>query len=272
MSDVSARAAKSQLPTITLTTDFGVSSPYVAQMKGVLIGACPDVRLVDVTHAVPPQDVAAGALVLADCCRWFPPASVHLAVVDPGVGTSRRILAAHIGEHRFVFPDNGLITLLVSALSHSSAPRPRVVAVDSTAVPTANRSHTFHGRDIMAPVAACLAQGAAVEELGPPIGDWIVLDLLPTVAEKSIEGRVLWVDDFGNLVTNIRQDVLPPRFRVEVGGHRVDDHVQTYGQRDSGCVVSLVGSSGWLEVAVVNGSAAAQLSLARGAEVRVYVE
>src|SRR4051794_1322094 len=142
------------LPPVTLTTDFGLSSPYVAQMKGVLLSLCSEVRLVDITHGIHPQDVAEGAIVLADVTLLFPPGTIHIAVIDPGVGTSRRLLYAELGEQKYLLPDNGLLTLLAE-----HGPPRQLIAIENRAFWRPEVSATFHGRDILAPVAAHLALG-----------------------------------------------------------------------------------------------------------------
>lgn len=234
-------------PLITLTTDFGNGSPYVAQMKGVLSGRVPETSLVDLTHAVPPQDVTAGALAIAETIRWFPERAIHIGVVDPGVGTARRILAGRLAVGSFVGPDNGLFSL----------------AEIRQAVVLENRDHwlenvtaTFHGRDVMAPVAAALAAGVPLDRLGPATTEWVRLELPPpVVAGRRVLGQVIHVDSFGNLVTNLRREELAADPEVTVQDRPVRT-VRCYGEADPGEWVALVGSSGRLEIAVVNGSGA----------------
>ncbi len=249
--------------TITFLTDFGTDAPYVAQMKGVVLSIAPHVRLVDLSHAVPPQSVRLGAIVLADCVRWFPPGTVHVAVVDPGVGTDRPILAAEIGTWRFVAPDNGLWSLLTRRF-----PIHRVVRLAESSYWNSPVSPTFHGRDIMAPVAAYWASGIPIEAFGPPAQIECPLAWpSPEIHDDRIVGQVIAADSFGNLVTNITQSELaklgesPGKRHVVVGDDSVLRFVTTYGEAAPDELVALVGSSGRLELAVVGGSAARRLGV-----------
>ncbi len=246
---------------ITFTTDFGTDSPYVAQMKGAVLAIAPDIHLVDMTHAVEPQSVAMGALLLSEVACRFPPGTIHVAVIDPGVGTQRSILAAQIGEWRFVAPDNGLWTLLLRRF-----PLGQVVRLDNPDYWNTEISTTFHGRDIMAPVAAHLARGVPLSRLGRPASvehslDWPVADR----TAGHVEGRIVAADSFGNLLTNIAESdlatIVGRQVSVSVGAHRDIPLVTTYGDASSGSLVALVGSSGHLEIALVNGSAASMLKL-----------
>ena len=252
---------------ITLTTDFGVHDGYVAAMKGVILRIAPGVSLVDVSHDVAPQDVAGAAYLLAGVYRFFPPETVHLVVVDPGVGTQRRGLAVRADEQLFVAPDNGVLTPVLDA-----ATRIAIVSLTNARYWLGEVSHTFHGRDIFAPVAAHLARGVPLEELGVSIGDPVRLGLPePRVRGGLVEGTVVWVDHFGNLVTNIPAGALPPdeTYRVTVGHLTVTGLFTTYGQVRAGQPLALVGSHGYLEVAVREGSAAEMAGAGRGAMVRV---
>ena len=252
---------------ITLATDFGAHGGYVAAMKGVILGIAPGVSLVDISHEVAPQDVAGAAYLLAGVYRFFPPATVHLVVVDPGVGTERRGLAARAGGHLFVAPDNGLLTPTLDA-----SPGAEIVSLTNAAYWRREVSHTFHGRDIFAPVAAHLASGVPLEALGTPVRDPVRLDLpSPRATGGTVEGMVIWVDRFGNLVTNIPADVLLPgeTYRVTVGRLAVAGLFTTYAQVRAGQPLALVGSHGFIEVAVREGSAAEMAGAGRGATVRL---
>ncbi|MFZ5475360.1 MAG: SAM hydrolase/SAM-dependent halogenase family protein [Myxococcota bacterium] len=231
--------------TIALLTDFGLSDPYVGVMKGVIAGIAPGVPVLDVTHGVPPQDVRVGALFLDAAWPFFPPATVFVCVVDPGVGTDRRPVVARAADRWFVGPDNGLFTLL---------PSPEVWAIEAGPLP----SRTFHGRDLFAPVAARLALAQRFD--GPVIGEPVRLAI---PAPRGDVGEVLYVDHFGNAVTN-----LPARDdgAVRVRGRRLRV-VRAYGEADLGEAVALTGSTSRLEVAVRDGSAAAELGIAPGEEV-----
>jgi S-adenosylmethionine hydrolase len=255
---------------ITLTTDFGTDSPYVAQMKGAILSINPEAVLVDITHGLPPQDIRQGALVLEEVTPRFPPASIHVAVVDPGVGTPRRILCAEIQDRYYIAPDNGLLSRLVRRDPHS-----RIFALSNPEAWCARLSATFHGRDIMAPVAAHLSLGERVETLGETVGDMQEL-AWPEVTSQGdrLEGTILAVDSFGNLITNITQDDLPAASRLECAevrcaGRIVSGIIRTYGERPPGSLVALFGSGGRLEIAVVNGSAANKLQAGVGDAVAV---
>ncbi len=257
-------------PLITLTTDFGTGSPYVAQMKGVILSLCRDVDLVDITHAIGPQRIQQGALVLADTTPRFPPGTIHVAVVDPGVGTARRLVYAEIGAQRYLAPDNGLLGFLI----RREPPR-RIVALENRAYWLPQVSHTFHSRDILAPVAAHLALGLDPAQLGPPLDACVMLDsAAPAIAASGVRGEVLCVDSFGNLITNITQADLVgvpdmARLTVRCAGREIHGLAPTYGAAPPGEVVALFDSQGRLEIAVCQGSAARDLAVAEGAEVSV---
>jgi S-adenosylmethionine hydrolase len=260
-----------KLPLITLTSDFGLQDGFVGAMKGVVLGLCPQARLVDLSHAVPPQDVLAGALLLARAAPWFPPGTVHLAVVDPGVGTGRRGLAARFGGAFFVGPDNGLCTPLLEGAEAHGLP----VEIFELANPDyqlASVSRTFHGRDVFAPAAAHLARGVPLAEFGPPVPDPVRL-ALPR-AERTTEGwsaHIIAIDVFGNLATDLSVDRIqdPARVVVRCAGHEVRGLVRAYGERPAGTLVALSDSAGRLELAVVNGSAAQRTGAGIGATVEV---
>jgi S-adenosylmethionine hydrolase len=256
---------------ITLTTDFGRDSPYVAQMKGVILSLSPSANIVDITHAIPPQDIFAGALALADAAPWFPPETIHVAVVDPGVGTSRRAIAARIGEQWYLAPDNGLLTGVLRC-----APASAIVSLENRAFFQSNVSCTFHGRDIFAPVAAHLGRGIPAEELGPRIDALVQIDWpTPQTAGDQLVGEIISIDSFGNLITNItRRDVQDWRpigaIDVHCGGQIIRGIANTYGAHAAGEFVALFGSTVRLEIAVVNGSAARRLQAGRGQPVELW--
>ena len=238
-------------PLITLLTDFGAGSGYPAQMKGVILAARPDARIVDITHEVPQFDILAGALLLEASARWFPAEAVHVAVVDPGVGTARRAICVVDGAgRRYLGPDNGIFTPF---LDGDGA---RVVQLANPTMVPQGLSATFHGRDLFAPVAAWLAAGGAVDALGPTIGDPVRLPW--PVAQRDgqvVHGEVVWADTFGNLVTSIRAaDLGGATPLVEVAGHEAR-FVRTYGDGAPGDLLALIGSGGRLEIAVREGSA-----------------
>lgn len=255
---------------ITLTTDFGPSSPYVAAMKGVILSINPDVRLVDISHAIPPQQVLQGAQVLTDVTPLYPAGTIHVAVIDPGVGTSRAIVYAEIGGSRYVCPDNGLL----GRLAEREAPT-KMIRVTSERYFRTPVASTFHGRDIMAPVAAHLSLGAEPAELGTPLSKLTQLDWpgASKVANR-IAGQIVAVDSFGNLVTNITREMLagvPTNESVSVlcDGHETHSIFTTYAEQPSMTLVAVIGSNDQLELAIVDDSAKIMLGVDVGAQVEV---
>lgn len=245
---------------ITLTTDFGLAGPYAAAMKGVILSINPDVRLVDITHLIEPQNIRMAAMILGAAAPRFPEGTIHLAVVDPGVGTKRQIVYAEIGQQRFVCPDNGLLSALLQV-----TPPSRIVSVENPAHWLPNVSATFHGRDIMAPVAARLSLGLDPSEIGPELNSLVPLDWpVPTISEHEIVGEAIWFDDFGNLITNITADMLAKlgevrQLTVEACGQQINSISRTYGEHPPGSLIALIGSTGHLEIAIVNSHARNQL-------------
>jgi S-adenosylmethionine hydrolase len=254
---------------ITLTTDFGPSSPYVAQMKGVILAIHGEVELIDVTHAIPPQQILAGAVTLLDVYHCFPPGTIHIAVVDPGVGSNRAIALAEIDCHFFVAPDNGLLGLVAGRTTPT-----RIVHLEASEFWRQPISPTFHGRDIMAPVAAHLARGVDFERFG--VSQKVVCQLSSldaVVTTDSAQGTVLAVDSFGNLTTNLDRDMLPRSvseltLRIDSQAEVIVPFVATYADRPADQLVALVGSSRRIEIAVVNGNAGEQLGADTGTQIR----
>jgi S-adenosyl-L-methionine hydrolase (adenosine-forming) len=252
---------------LTLTTDFGLGGPYVAALKGVLLDLAPGTQFVDVCHAISPQNILEGGFVLAGIVEVFPKGTVHLAVVDPGVGTDRRLIAVSLADQWFVLPDNGLIT----GVARGRTP----VGIWEITNPALRRSvvsATFHGRDILAPAAAHLIRGGDPADLGPARDKFILLrNFEPNRDGQGFVGEVIFRDAFGNLITNINNDHLGtvPRagWVVEIAGEQIEGISRTYGERPAGTLMALVGSSGWVEVAVVNGDAARQLTAGPGTTV-----
>ena len=254
---------------LTLTTDFGPDGPYVAAMKGVVLGRAPGATLVDVTHAVAPQNVLEGAFVLSDLVETFPEGTVHLAVVDPGVGTDRRLIAVAVAGQWFVLPDNGLISGVVRNRTPAC-----VWEVSNPALRRPTVSSTFHGRDVLAPAAAHLLLGREPDELGPVVESFLRLPNFRAAEDGAdLVGEVIFRDAFGNLITNIDAGRLatgsPGGWTIDVAGVRVGGLARTYGENPDGALVALIGSAGWLEIAVVNGDAARTLAAGPGSTVRV---
>lgn len=251
---------------MTLTTDFGLADSYVGAMKGVLLSECPGLQIIDITHEVPAQNVRAGAMRLAAAAPYFPDRTVHLAVVDPGVGSKRRAIAVGARGQSFVGPDNGLLAL--------AAPRGvrdwHAIELTRPDVWLENASSTFQGRDLLAPVAARLACGQPLAVLGTLIDSITALEIpRPTREAEGLTATVIDVDRFGNLITNVRRDDLGEARIVElvVGGTRITGLSSWY---DPACsLVTLFNSEGWLEVAAPLASAAERLGRGPQAEVRV---
>jgi len=256
---------------ITLTTDFGTGSPYVAAMKGVILSINPMAALVDITHDIRPQDVRQAALVLDDVTGRFPPATIHVVVVDPGVGTDRAIAYAEIGHRRFVAPDNGVLSRVARRIPPSN-----LIRISEPEYWLEPVSATFHGRDIMAPVAARVGSGLDPNKLGPPLEKLVMLDWPEPVASPGkIEGEIIDVDSFGNLITNVDAELLAqvPDFRqarVQLGEYQTDGISTTYADRPQAALIALLGSSGRLELAIVGASAAKTLGAAVGDRVTIH--
>ena len=255
---------------ITLLTDFGLKDGNVGVMKGVILGIAPQVQIVDLSHLVQPQDILEAGLILFRSAPFFPAGTIHVVVVDPGVGTDRRPMAAQVGAQFYVGPDNGTLTMW---LEHAQArgEAARFYHLDRPQAWLPQISHVFHGRDIFAPVAAQLANGVALADLGSEMHDPVRLHLSrPIATSTGWVGEVIHLDHFGNISTNIRQEHLSSMdVRVRLGGQVVDGMVRTFGDGKPGDLIALFGSTGNLIVAEVNGSAAGRLQVRVGAAVTV---
>ena len=279
-------------PPIVLLTDFGLSDAYVGMMRGVIHGINPAAHVIDLTHGIGPQDVRHGAVVLADSFRYFPAGSIFVAVVDPGVGTDRAAILLETPDARFVAPDNGLLTLVcrqhdpsfgdTAESAHSPVPTGcrawRLTNPDYWQHPV---SATFHGRDVFAPVAAHLSTGATLDALGEPTSTITALSLpIPQPDGNTIAGQVIFADAFGNLVTDITADLLDqigatagrPNVTVTIAGHTITGLSRTFHDPPDHGLRALIGSHGRLEIAVVDGSAAAMLGVSSGAVVDIAID
>jgi len=256
-------------PIITLTTDYGTNDHLVGTMKGVILKINPDVTIVDITHNVTAYDLLDGALAIGAAYSYFPPKTVHVVVVDPGVGTERRPLLVSAQNQYFVAPDNGVLSMIFER-------------EDNVVVRHANVEHyylspmskTFHGRDVFAPVAAWLTKGWQTASMGEEITDYKKFSMpKPKEAEGSLKGVVLRVDAFGNLITNFRAEHIPANahengnFNLQVGTHKVKKLVDTFAGGAAGEPIAYIGSAGFIEIGVNKGSAARTLSLGRGTPV-----
>jgi S-adenosylmethionine hydrolase len=251
---------------VTFTTDFGFSDGYVGAMKGVVLSLAPDARLVDITHGIAAQDVVGGAVALAQAAPLFPRGTIHIAVVDPGVGGARADVVVAAGGSFFVGPDNGVLSL--------AAPEPRqIYRIDEAAFRREPVSPTFHGRDVFAPTAGRLAAGAPPSAAGPSLPALVELDppLVRRVGDR-VEGRVTHVDRFGNLLTSLSADVVAPGAQIEITGREGTFRPtlgKTFADVAPGALVAYIGSSGLLEIGLRDGSAAATTGAGRGSSVRL---
>lgn len=257
---------------LTFTTDFGTEDGNVGVMKGVALGIAPDVQIVDLTHQIGPQNVTQAAFVLQRQIFYFPAGTVHVVVVDPGVGTARRPIAVRVGEQLLVGPDNGVFTPLYLRAEAEGWP---LEIVDLNGSPQYWRdeiSHVFHGRDIFSPVGAHLAAGVELDQVGTPVSDPVQFHW-PEVRRQGdqLQGEVTYIDHFGNLFTNIHADDLAGKdvVTVEVSGVSISGMVETFGQREIGAVIALYSSTSDLLIARVNGSAAEKLGARVGDPVLV---
>jgi len=250
-------------PIITLLTDFGLRDAYVGTMKGVILARAPEVELVDLTHDVAPQSVAEARFLLTASAPYFPAGTIHVAVVDPGVGSDRDILAVRSRDQLFLAPDNGLLSDQIRAASET-----RRVIQSRFFAPRVSR--TFHGRDIFAPLAAALASGVGLEELGPPAHSPQLVSW-PDVKRSAgaLEGEILYVDRFGNLITNICEEDCGRAKSVSIEGRCLGPPRESYVEAAPDALLAIVGSFGYLEVAMRGGHAARELRIGVGAKVVV---
>lgn len=254
---------------ITLLTDFGSRDAFVGIMKGVILGINPAASFIDLSHEVPPQDILAGALLLRSAAAFFPPRTIHIAVVDPGVGSSRRPVLVETVDAIFVGPDNGLLSLAAPAESIV-----RIIHLTNEQYFLPQRSHTFHGRDIFAPVAAHVSRGAAPELCGVTVANLEQLSLPPTERQlDGLIGQVIYIDHFGNAVTNITEADLRPfpkeTLLVSIENVQINGIATTYAAVEIDAPVTIINSWGMLEIAVRNGSAAQRFAIQRGQRIRL---
>jgi S-adenosyl-L-methionine hydrolase (adenosine-forming) len=257
-------------PIITLLTDFGTRDPYVAAMKGAILSVHPDPILVDLTQEVPPQDIVAGAFILAEATPYFPRGTIHLAVVDPGVGTQRRALAARALDCYWVGPDNGLFHLVFQESDTVD-----IVSLEDSRFFREPVSPTFQGRDIFAPVAAHLALGTPLHDFGPPVTDPAALPWpQPIFTPEAFRGEIVYVDGFGNLLSNIKGSDLmtwvgEKSYAVILGSLTLAGLSLTYGDVKTGKFLALIGSHGYLEIACAQGNASKRLGVGKGRSLAV---
>ena len=258
---------------ITLTTDFGIRDPYVGIMKGVILGINPDVQIVDLTHAIPPQDTHEAAFTIHAAHRYFPNDTIHTIVVDPGVGTDRQAIICEIDGTFFVCPDNGVLTYLLQSISNKAERAMNAVAIQNPDYFLPEVSNTFHGRDIFAPVAAHLSLGVPLTNIGPPMQDLVEFPILtPQVSGSTITGHIVKIDRFGNAITNISESALSDdaaSYKISVGNTRLKQINRAYAESDIGEPLAIIGSYGLLEIAINAGNAEISLGLKWGDIVEV---
>ena len=258
-------------PIVTLTTDFGTSDHFAAVMKGVILGICPNATLVDISHDIQPFEITEGAFVISQAYRFFPKKSIHVVVVDPGVGTARRPLLMEAGGHFFVGPDNGVFSMVFTREKH------KVREITSDRFFLKPVSQTFHGRDVFAPSAAHLANGVTPAQFGKPVIDYLRMNLEhpPRTGKRTWTGLILKIDRFGNMITNLHSGEFPDiylrAFEMQVGVQKVSKIAQTFADAGCGEIFLIVGSSGYLEVVANQASAARLLGCGTGAPVELSI-
>jgi S-adenosylmethionine hydrolase len=259
------------MPIITLLTDFGSSDYFVGAMKGVILSRNPAATIVDITHEIPPQDITAAAFTLLSCYADFPAGTIHLAVVDPGVGSDRRAIVIECADQYFVGPDNGLFSWICEREGNWTATN-----ITNQRFVRHTISNTFHGRDIFAPVAAALSSGHKPEEFGPELADMVQLDSLePTVTDaNTIKGRIIHIDRFGNCVTNFTRRTLasrsgPTSWRISLSDREITSFRDFFAESEASELFAIAGSAGFIEICVRNGSAAKLLNVQRGESVQL---
>lgn len=252
-------------PILTLTTDFGLSDHYVGVMKGVILGICPDARIVDICHDVRPFEISEGAYLIAQSYRYFPKKTVHVVVVDPGVGTARRPILMEAAGQYFIAPDNGVLSMIYAREKHKI----RLISSDKYFRKPVSR--TFHGRDIFSPVAAHIATGVPAAQIGKPIADYLrpAFQKPERTGKRTWVGRILKIDRFGNIVTNFHTSDFPNlemrHFALAIGPRHIEVLVRNYAESSPGEVFVIEGSGGYLEVSINQGNAAKVLGCETGA-------
>jgi S-adenosyl-L-methionine hydrolase (adenosine-forming) len=260
---------------ITLLTDFGSQDYFVAAMKGAILSINPEARIVDITHNIPPQDIQAGAFNLLACYRDFPSETIHVAVVDPGVGSKRRPIGIECAGQFFVGPDNGIFSWICEKEGNCQA-----FHLTNQTFFRHPVSATFHGRDIFAPVAAALSKGKALEEFGPAVGDLISLESLKPriVSDNRIDARIIHIDRFGNCLSNLTGEMLgddPSGLRLEINDHSITSFRRYFAEptdQDENEIFCLIGSAGFVEIVARNASAAKTLAASRGQAVTLWFQ
>ena len=256
---------------VTLTTDFGMSDLYVGVMKGVILNINPRAQIVDIAHTIPPQDIYGAAFLIDSAHRYFPSGTIHVVVVDPGVGGQRRAIICQTEMAYVVCPDNGVLSHVLDDDTLY-----RAIAVENTAHCLPEISNTFHGRDIFAPVAAHLSRGIPLDDFGQPVNDLVRLPIpTPHVTKRAITGHIIWIDHFGNVITNISDDVLESfglegSFIIKAGRAEIAGLSHSYVESREGECLAIIGGFGRLEISINQGNAARVLELKRGDVVEIH--
>jgi S-adenosylmethionine hydrolase len=261
------------VPLISLTTDFGIRNGFVGVLKGVIWGICPQAQIADISHSIAPQDIFEGAYALWRAAPFFPPGSVHIAVVDPGVGTNRRALGAQLGEQYYIAPDNGLLTPLIEEAERLQRVM-MFVKLDNSKYWLPKVSRTFHGRDIFSPVGAYLAAGVPFDDLGSAITDPVRFKMTrPVKTLKGWRAHITVIDIFGNLTTDLlAEEILEfPEVLFKIGDQEIPGLSESYGHNSPGDVIALIDSEDFIEIAIVNGNAGEKLGCKVGDTVEVVI-
>lgn len=258
-------------PIITLTTDFGTRDAYVGIMKGVILGINPKAQIVDLTHAIPPQDIHEAAFSIYAAYRYFPKGTIHIIVVDPGVGSDRQAIVSHIDTAFFVCPDNGVLSYLLHSVESEGKHSIDSVAIQNSAYYLPEVSNTFHGRDIFAPVAAHLSVGAPLADIGPPVQTLVQLSIPKIdISGDTLVGQIIKIDRFGNLITNISKGAFETflndgvTYEIRVGNTSLNRLHSAYADAEIGEPLAIMGSSALLEIAINGGNAQEGLGIKWG--------
>ena len=262
-------------PILTLTTDFGTSDTYVGIMKGVILSINPKAHIVDLTHAVPPQDIYEAAFSIYSAYRYFPKGTIHIIVVDPGVGSDRRAIVCQTENAFFVCPDNGVLSYLLQSVENEEEQSVDTVEIQNKAYYLPEVSNTFHGRDIFAPVAAHLSLGVSLADFGPSVRTLVQLPIqMPELSGNTLTGQIVKIDRFGNAITNISESVIDrlkgtstgkmSAYEIRIGSVRLNRLNRAYAESGIGKPLAIIGSSGLLEIAINGGNAKESLELKWG--------
>ena len=260
---------------ITLTTDFGIRDTYVGIMKGVILVINPNVQVVDLTHAIPPQDIYEAAFSIYAAHSYFPRGTIHVIVVDPGVGSDRRAIVCQTDNAFFVCPDNGVLSYLLQSTENEARPPVNAVEIQNKAYYLPEVSNTFHGRDIFAPIAAHLSLGIPLEDIGPPVQTLVQLPIqAPELSGNTLTGQIVKIDRFGNAITNISESAIAglesastgeiSAYEIRIGSIRLNRFNRVYAESGVGKPLAIIGSSGLLEIAINSGNAKESLGLKWG--------